>query len=247
MTPQMGTGAASRPAKSVSPNRSELARTSAKHAARGLPERAQLVVPLQALDVEEEGAAGVGVIGGKHRAAREAVDEVGVDRAEEGGALGEAGAEVRAMPHEPLDFRAGEIGVDAQAGFRGNQRTSAPARTCSAQRASLRRHCQTMAGASGRPVPRFEDDHRLALIADTHGTQGRGGGGLASQQFGDGGEGVLPNLLGVVFDPARLRIDLPVIARDAVDDAMLRIEEQGLGGRGALIESEEQRHGLRAP
>ena len=77
--------------RSCMPNSAALSRTSGS-SARGMPkQREQLVVPVLAVDVEEQGARGVGRVGRVHRAAGQAPEQEAVDRAEgELAALGRA-------------------------------------------------------------------------------------------------------------------------------------------------------------
>ena len=54
-----------------------------QHLARNTQDLQQLVVPLQGMDVEHQGARGVGVIGDMDLAAREFPDQPGIDGAEQ--------------------------------------------------------------------------------------------------------------------------------------------------------------------
>lgn len=52
------------------------------------------------------------------------------------------------------------------------------------------------------------DDRRLALVGNTDGLDLRGGNAGFGERFTCGGELDAPDLLGVVFDPAGLGVDL---------------------------------------
>ena len=75
---------------------------------------AELLVPAEAVDVEEHGAAGVGVVGDVD--AGETPDEPAFHRAEEDLAPLGAAADAGDVVQDPADLAAGEIGVDQQAG-----------------------------------------------------------------------------------------------------------------------------------
>jgi hypothetical protein len=89
----------------------------------------------------------------------------------------------------------------------------------------------------------LEHDNRFALIGDGEGRDLADPGGLAVQQRAQHGEGVLPYLLGIVLDPAGLRVVLRVLKCLAIKRTPVRIEEQGLRGGGALIQREKDAHG----
>ena len=61
------------------------------------------------------------------------------------------------------------------------------------------------------------------------------------------GQHVLPDFFGIVLDPARLRIDLPMLARRLVDDRARRVEQHRLGRRRALIDGQDMCHVEIAP
>ncbi len=72
-------------------------------------------------DVVEQGAGGVGGIGGENFSAGEAVEEVGVDGSEECFAGFEFLAEVGVFVEESGEFWGGEVAVDFEAGFVGDE------------------------------------------------------------------------------------------------------------------------------
>ena len=58
----------------------------------------------------------------------------------------------------------------------------------------------------------------------------------ARERFADHGFGVAPDFRGVVLDPARLRIDLPVLTLRDGDDRAWLIEHHEAAARGALVD-----------
>ena len=71
---------------------------------RHIEQGAEFLVPAQFANVEQEGAAGVGVVGGKNLSAGEPVNEIGVNRADDGLATFESGGKVRFFGDEPFEF-----------------------------------------------------------------------------------------------------------------------------------------------
>src|SRR5687768_4472327 len=94
----------------------------------------------------------------------------------------------------------------------------------------------------GRTTVAIEGDERFALVGDTHPDDLVRSHGLAREQFTGGSEQVRPDLAGIVFDPARLRIMLPMLASSLVDDSTLLVEKYDLGGRRTLVDREKERH-----
>ena len=66
----------------------------------------------------------------------------------------------------PLDLRAGEVGIDHEAGPRADRGLRGPRSRSSSQRADVLRSCQTIARCSGSPVPDVPGDDGLALVRD---------------------------------------------------------------------------------
>ena len=127
-----------------------------------------------------------------------------VDRAEGELARSARGARARHVVEQPGDLGAGEIGVEQQAGLRLVTSASCPARLSVAQRSAVRRSCQTMARWIGLPVSRVPDERRLALVGDA---DRRDVGGARCRPCRAPpavvATTVVPDLLGIVLDPAR--------------------------------------------
>src|SRR6185369_17588718 len=90
-------------------------------------------------------------------------------------------------------------------------------------------------GLTGLAIP---EERGLTLVGDANGGDvGCGEAGLF-QRGVRGFELGLPDLVGVVFDPAGLREDLPeILLRNGADGAVV-VEDDGSGARGALVERE---------
>ena len=170
--------------------------------------------------------------------------EPGVDGAErEFAALGPL-ARAGHVVEQPLELGAGEIGIDDEAGLRGDQ--GGVARF--AQRVAQRRGAAILPddrvgdGLAGRPVPQHG---RLALIGDAdRGDLARVDAGLRKRLVQDA-RLRRPDLHRVVLDPARLREDLPeLLLRDRVNPAGV-VEQQCARAGRALVEGEYEGHGCR--
>src|SRR5437660_1363237 len=72
----------------------------------------EVIVPVEGVDVEEECARGIGVVGDVCASAREPPDQERIDCAEEQLATCCARARAWDVVEQPLDFGAGEVGVD---------------------------------------------------------------------------------------------------------------------------------------
>ncbi len=117
----------------------------------------QLVVPIERVDVEDQRAAGVAVVGHVAAAAGQPPDEPTYRRCRRGF------RRAAARPRRPvdrveqvLDLRAGEIGVEHQAGLVAKESARSPSALSRSQIGALTRLCQTMALATGRPVARSQ-------------------------------------------------------------------------------------------
>ena len=164
-------------------------------------------VPLASLQVEEQRARGVGIVGYVLLAARELPDEPGVDRPEQQMAL--LGVFLRAgyVVENPPDLRRGEVRVDDETGLLAELLIETAATQC---RADVRGtpalpHDGVVHGLAGALVPH---NRRLALVGDSDGSQGIGVDTAVLQRLPHGCKGRCPDLLGVVLDPAGLRIML---------------------------------------
>jgi hypothetical protein len=210
-----------------------------QHVARNVEDLQQLVVPLVAAHIEHQSARRVAHIGGVHRAAGQLPHQPGVDGAEGELAACRCGTCAGHVVEDPLELRAGKIRVEDQPGL-------------VAERLFEALFAQRRAGRLGTPVlpddgvvDRFAGlaiphDRGLALVRDAdrcHVTRRHAGLG---QRLLRGRELRGPDLLRIVFDPARLRIDLAELALRHRDDAALAVEHDAARARGALVEGEQK-------
>ena len=121
--------------------------------ARNLQIGQDVVVPVAPVDVVEQGAAGVARIGAVQRAAAQIPQQPRIDRPEGEFARFGPGADARHVIQQPRDFRAGEIGIRDQPGFRADR----PVEPVRADHVAHRR------GAAALPHDRVMD--RLARLA----------------------------------------------------------------------------------
>ena len=165
-------------------------------------------VPLQGMDIEQHGTAGVGIVRHMGLPAGQVPDEPAVHRP---GAqfsplrpLADAGNVV----HDPLQLRTGKIGVDQQAGLFRHRFSKAVGLQ---PVADLR--CPAALPHNGivhrLSCPAVPQDRRLPLVGDADAGNGLGvdmGGVHSLGQRPDRGG---PDLHGIVLHPSRLREDLP--------------------------------------
>ena len=198
----------------------------------------QVVVPVLAVDVVEHGAGRVAGIGRVHPASGQPPEQKAVDRAEgELAALGR-GARTRHLVEQPGELGRREVGVDHEPGARAHHGLVAV------------RH-QPRAAIGGAPV--LPDDgamHRpargplpqhdgLALVGDADrgdrgGVQPGPGERLAADVLR-----VPPDGLGIVLDPAVLRIVLLELALGAGDRLARPVEHDRPSAGGALIDRQD--------
>ena len=129
-----------------------------QHGARDVEDVEKFVIPDKRVDVEEQGARRVGDIGDVATTAGEFPDEPGVDGAEcelAGLCLSACAGNVL---QDPANFAGGEVGIEDEASFFCDERIDVAAVVIAAaswaQSSAVRRSCQTMALAMGRPVAR---------------------------------------------------------------------------------------------
>jgi hypothetical protein len=189
------------------------------------------------VNVEQQGARGVGHVGGVHAAAGQPPHQPGVDGAERqlapAGLLACAGHVVE----QPLQFGARKVGVDHQPGF------------------GLHQRCQpvgTQAGAGGFGAAVLPDDgvvNRLprgtvpqhggfALVGDAQCVDVLRSQPGTGQHLSGSGQLCGPDVVRVVLDPARLREDLPKLALRHGHHVAQAIEHDAARAGGALVQGE---------
>ncbi len=213
--------------------------------ARNVEDRQELIVPIEIVDVEEEGARGVGRIGDVRGAVREAPREPGIDGAE--GELAALGARARAgnRIEKPRELRPGKIGIDLQPGPLAEPCFVAglPERVTSGRGASVLPDDRVGHGLAGLPVPK---ERGLALVGDPH--RGDFGGRQPGRSERPGGDVALggEDLLGIVLDPARLWEDLAEFLLGSGDRRPGAVEDDRAGTCRALVQGKDGFH-LRWP
>ena len=189
------------------------------------------------MDVEDHGAAGVGVVGDVHAPAGQLVDEPGVDSAEEELACLGASARAGDVVQQPLDLGAGEVGVGHEAGLFADHVAAAVGHQLvdDVGGAAALPDDGVGDGLAGLLVP---DDRGLALVCDADG----GDVDRLDAELFHGGVrdlvGGIPNLVRVMLDPAGMREDLAEFLVDHGADIAGFIEQDAAGARRPLI----QRH-----
>ena len=165
-------------------------------------------VPLQGMDIEQHGTAGVGIVRHMGLPAGQVPDKPAVHRP---GAqfsplrpLADAGNVV----HDPLQLRTGKIGVDQQAGLFRHRFSKAVGLqpVADLRRTAALPHNGIVHRLSCPAVPQ---DRRLPLVGNADAGNGLGvnmGGVYSLRQRPDRGG---PDLHGIVLHPSRLREDLP--------------------------------------
>ena len=195
----------------------------------------QLVVPLEAVDVEEEGTRRVRYVADVH--AGEVPREPGVDRARSELAALCTCACAGYMVEQPRDLRGGEVRLERQAGTGANELLGAGGGELSAALGGTsvlpddcRRH--------GAPVDRSHSTivSRWFVIPNPATRSGSTVVEHRGQHRGDG----LQDLLGVVLDEAGLGMML-LVWHVRLGDALSRlVDERGAGSGRALVERENQ-------
>ena len=151
------------------------------------------------------------------------------------------------MVQQPADLGARKVGADRQPRLAAKQAFQPIVDQALAQ--GLRAHALPDDGivqrAAGAPVP---DHGRFALVGDPHagdglvGGPGAGGDLGLGQRRGDDAPGVVPDLERVVFDPARLGIDLLVFLVLGGDDLSAPVKHDAARAGGALVDGDDGVH-----
>jgi hypothetical protein len=193
-----------------------------------------LLGPGEPLEVEQQGPAGVGIVGGEHLAPAQVPHQPGVDGAGHEPAGTQGGAGLGHLAHDPGQLAGGEVGIQLEPGdlldpgpVPGRLQFGAQSRA-----APVLPHQGVVHRQPGHRVP---GHHGLALVGDSQGGRdharglGRGGRGAAH---------VVQDLHGVVLHPAGGGVDLPVRQGGALQRTPAGVEHQGLGGLGALVDGQ---------
>ncbi len=173
-----------------------------------------------------------------HAPAGEAVDEPGVDGAEEELAALGAGAGALDVVQHPLHLGGREVGVDDEAAALADEGLAAAGLEGIAERGGAPA-LPDDGVAEGPAAPLLPDHGRLSLVGDAD------GGDLPGRNAGLAQDGLRrlelrrPDVLGVVLHPAGLGVDLGELAALGGDGLCLLVEEDGAGAGGALVQGED--------
>ena len=193
-----------------------------QHAHGDAQHAAQLRVPTELVDIEQHGAAGVGIVGDV--GAGQLPDKPRLHRAEQQLAL------LRLLPcagnvvQYPTDLGGGEIGVDQKAGggLDAFAETTALQLLAQLRRAAALPHDGVVDRHAGIFVP---DDGGLPLVGDAD--TGNGPGGQARDGVCRRLRLCVPDLHGVVLHPARLRVMLGEGILAPAHDLALPVKHDG--------------------
>src|SRR5439155_6884640 len=172
-------------------------------------------------------------------AAREPPQEPRVHRAEAKLAALRALPSLRHLVEQPADLGAGEVRVQHEAGLAPELGLVPVGLEALAEgrRAATLPDDGAVHGAARRALPQ----HRgLALVGDADGRDLGRRDSRGAQSLADRLRRRLPDLPGVVLDPARLRVVLRKLDVAASPHRALRIHHERAGARGALIQRQDE-------
>src|SRR5664279_1025854 len=209
---------------------------------RDVEEREKLVVPCPGMDVVEQRSARIRGVGHVYGPIRELPDEPRVDRAKRELASRGSCARARHVVEQPLQLRAGEIGIEDEAGLRSKRRRVAGR----AQRVAHRRGAAVLPDdrvRKGTPRRAFPEQRRLALVRDADGRDVAAGDARHRQRLVHGVRLRRPDLRRIVLDPAGLGIDLPELLLGHAGHGPAAVEDERARAGRTLVEGEDERHG----
>ena len=158
-----------------------------------------------------------------------------IDRAEERVAGFRLRPRLRDMVEQPFELEAGEIARERQAGLSPQAILAAVAGERGDERVDPRvlPDERVVERAPGAAVPQ---ERGLALIRDADRREVGGRKPLRRERVGDDGFRIPPDLLGIVLDMARRRIDLGVLALRHRHHGAVAIEDDEARARRALVD-----------
>ena len=212
-----------------------------QHGRRNAEQLEQRFVPPSLMDVVEHRAGRVRPIGRVDRTAGQIPDKPGIDRAERQIAglrgLPRAGRAVE----DPFDLARREIGVGHKPRLGRDARADVGIGTELFDERS-RATALPYDGVRDRKArPTVPDDRRLALVRDADGFDVRRVDACRNHDLGHNAQLARQDIVRIVLDPARLRIDLRKrMLGDSLDRAAM-IEEDGSGRGCSLVERHDVR------
>ena len=165
-------------------------------------------VPLQGMDIEQHGTAGVGIVRHMGLPAGQVPDKPAVHRSCAQFSPLRPLADAGNVIHDPLQLRTGKIGVDQQAGLFRHRFSKAVGLqpVADLRRPAALPHDGVVHRLSCPAVPQ---DRRLPLVGDTDAGNGLGVDMGGVHRLGQRPDRGGPDLHGIVLHPSRLREDLP--------------------------------------
>ena len=210
------------------------------HDGRGHGEElAQLRIPAQCVDVEQQCPASIGVVSGVHLAPGQLPDQPGIRGA--GRETPRRGRGTRAVDvvEHPLELAGREVGIDDQAGLGPHGRLApALAQLAAGVAATLALPDHGVVDRlAGLAVP---DDRGLPLVGDGQSRDVCSRDAALLDESPYGLQRLVVDLLRVVLDPSRPRVDLLVALVGPPHHPARPIEENRLGRRRALIDGQNE-------
>ena len=201
----------------------------------GMPQTlAELLIPAQAVNIKQHRTRAVGIVRHMRAAAGEVPDEPRVHIAEQQVAALGALSCTRNVIQNPLDLRAGEVGIDEQTCFLLHVVAETVRHQLIADgrcAAALPDDC-IIDRSAGVLVP---DDGRLALVRDADAGDVRRRQAALFKRLAHGEQLALEDDHRVMLDPARFRIDLREWILRQRYDVSLTIEDNRAGTGCTLI------------
>jgi len=205
----------------------------------------KIVIPVEGVDIEEEGARGITDVGDVQSAGGEVPRQPAVDGAAGefagNGALAGAGDVIE----EPGELGAGEVGIEDEAGLFGEERLQSFVAQSFTERggAAVLPDDSVVKGEAAATLPEKDG---FALVGDADGGNVGRRQPRLGESFDRDAELAAPDLAAVMLDPSRLRKDLGEFPLRQRADADLLVEDDGAGTGRPLIKSKDVRHnGLR--
>ncbi len=191
------------------------------------------------MDIEQQRARRIGVVGDVGLSLGHLPDQPAVDGAEQQLATASAFAAAFDVIENPLDLGAGEVGVDHQSGGLADVVFHAVALELVADRRALAALPDdgVVDRTAGYLVP---DDGGLALVGDADGGHLLVGDAGLGQGFDEHAALGRPDFHGVMLDPARLRVDLRELALGDGHHVGVAVQHDGAGTGGALVEGDDE-------
>ena len=199
-----------------------------------------IVVPIQLMDVEQQGSGSIRIICGMDSTAGEFPDQPAVHVAHQQLSPVCCGAGTCDIVENPLDAASGEIRVDNQTGSFFHKRFLAGSLECVADILATHAlpHDSVTDRFAGQTVP---DNHGFTLIGQCQGAVG-GGAAAFLHHFPDNGDRVAVEDFRVVLNPTFPGIDLLVRAGCGTDQRAILLEKKGFRALGALVDGNDAGH-----